>query len=330
MPDEILRGGRSRRAAATDDADNPLDDSMSRVAALEDQLKMEKARADRNEDELHKANEAIDELRKHPHRAAPRKAKSEEELLEPAVDEFEAETEPSMDADLQRASVSAADTAANTGRLPLENLHRSVISTDIAVSAANFHRSATVLGTLEMGYPMVHMAPSWAPLDLANSVPGEARSWQTGTADWASPAKIIELAQRAPQEAERIGMRCVPMPVPRARRSFAALLAEFLKTRLEAALSGPPGDGAGQATPDLPGLDVTVYTQQPGLQIYYAPRYYPATALVFGGTLSTPVRGYLLPRIYIFGAEGPNLPLSFETKAPWKIPPDYTITMLWA
>jgi hypothetical protein len=177
---------------------------------------------------------------------------------------------------------------------------------------------------------MVHMAPSWAPLDLTNSSPEWMGQGPGAAGMTLSAVEIIGRARYAHVAADRAGLRSEAMPVPRARRSFATLLTKFLKTRLEAALrrdtEGRPG-GAG--APDLPGLEVTVHMERSGLLVYYSPLYYPATRRVFGDTPSTPVRGYLLPGIYIFGAEGRDFQLSFEA-ASWQIPPDYTITMLRA
>jgi hypothetical protein len=274
--------------------------------------------------ELHEAGLQIAELRGHRYRTESRAAEAEEG--EKGADADGMGTETKLDTDLQRAATSAA----NTGQLVLDldlELDHPVFTNDIAASADNFHRAASVLHSVEMPYPMVHMAPGWAPLDLGNS--GETSSWRAGTGAPISPAEIIDLARRAHHEPERVGLRFAAMPVVRARRFFAALLTKFLKTRVEAAVGSSRGaDWPKQGTLTVRGLDVTVHTEQLGLRIYYAPLYFPSSSLIFGSP--SPVRGYLPPGIYIFGAEGRNHPKLFEPDAPWPIPPNHTVTMLRA
>jgi hypothetical protein len=325
-----------RRGGARSSADNGVDALKGRIAELVGELRDARLKTEeglreelrRTVDELRKelddARLQIAELREHQGRAEQRAAEAEEGARETDANGMRTETKDALDTDLQRAATSAA----NTGRLELElgDIDHPVFTNDIAASADNFHRAASVLDSVEMRYPMVHMAPGWAPLDLGNS--GEAPSWRAGTGAPISPAEIIDLARHARHEAERVGLRFAAMPVVRARRSFAALLTEFLKTRVEATRRRSRGGvWPLQGTLTVPGLEVTVHTEQSGLRIYYAPLYFPATRLVFGNTLSTPVRGYLAPGIYIFGADGRNHPLSFETAA-WRIPPEHTVTML--
>lgn len=333
MPEEIARRGRSRSSA-----DNGVDVLKGRITELEGEVRDATRRTEqlreelvdvrlKAERELREIKLQIAELREHRGRVEPPAAEAEEGARETDASGMRTETKAALDTNLQTAATVAAD----TGRLELENLHldHPIFTNDVAASADNFHRAARVLELVEMSYPMVHMAPGWAPLDLGNS--GEARSWRAGTGAPISPAEIIDLARHAHHEAERVGLRFTAMPVVRARRSFAALLTKFLKTRVEAALrSSGGGDGTGQGTRTVPGLDVTVHTEQSDLRIYYAPLYFPAMRLIFGNTLSTPVRGYLPPGIYIFGAEGRNHPKSFEPDAPWRIPPNRTVTMLQA
>jgi hypothetical protein len=245
----------------------------------------------------------------------------------PTAKEPTPKTSPGVDATLQQAAASAS----LTGRLDLGQIGGRIATADIAASVESFHSSASVLDSMQMRYPMVHLPPSWAPLDLGNSVLSPTRLSHPGSRAAASPSEIIDLARQAPQEAKRAGLRFNTMPVSQARQSFAGLLVNFLKTRVQAALGSPNSDDPGglrPGTPDLLGLDVTEHTNVPRLRIYYAPVYFPATRLVFGRDLSTPVRGYLSPGIYMFGAEGQNVPLAFEVDTFWSIPPDFTINML--
>jgi len=282
-----------------------------RLAELEIELKQVKDHAGKLEAELSQTGHKTSELRREPpHSAHPQLPEAEEDTAEVEEPTETEETGPTpLDAELERTAVSAA----YTGQLTLENPDMSAATTDVAISAENFHRCATVLDAVQMDYPMVHMAPSWAPLDLTNSPPDwwMEQGWM-GAGATRSAAEIIDLARYAPEVAEEAGLRCEAMPVTRARQSFARLLTKFLKTRVDAVLerdkAQPPGGGG---TLRLPGLEVTVHTERSGLLVYYAPLYFPATRLVFGGTRSTPVRGYLPPGIYIFGAEGRDFQLSF-------------------
>jgi hypothetical protein len=296
---------------------------------LEIELKQTKDHAGKLEAELFQNGLETSELRgERRHQAYPQPPEAEEDTSEVEEPTKTEEAGPTLlDAQLERMAFSAA----YAGQLASENPDMSAATTDVAISAEIFHRCATVLDAVQMDYPMVHMAPSWAPLDLANSAPGwmGQRSRGTGAGATLSAAEIIDLARYVPEAVGALGLRCEAMPVTRARQSFATLLTKFLKTRVEAVLHRDKTRPDGARTVQLPGLEVTVHTEHSGLLVYYAPLYFPATRRVFGGTRSTPVRGYLPPGIYIFGAEGRDFPLSFEA-APWQIPPDYTVTMLRA
>ena len=93
----------------------------------------------------------------------PPAAKTQETAPEPDTSGMRTETKAALDTDLQRAAAFAA----KTGRLALENLDQPVFTNDIAASTDNFHRAASVRDWVEMSYPMVHIAPGWAPLDHA-------------------------------------------------------------------------------------------------------------------------------------------------------------------
>jgi hypothetical protein len=334
MPEEgdrrkAARGPRARlgKIALIPPRERPSIEKLERrIAELEIELRQAKDHTGNLEDELLQTRLEISEVlgeRRHETHRQPTREEDTSEVEEPAETE---ETGPTADAELERTAFSAA----HTGQLALEDPDISAATTDVAISVENFHRCATVLDAVQMDYPMVHMAPSWAPLDLANSPPDWWGQRQMGAGATLSAAEIIDLARYAPEVAEEAGLRCEAMPVTRARQSFARLLTKFLKTRVDALLQrdkAQPSGGAG--TLQLPGLEVTVHTEHSGLLVYYAPLYFPATRRVFGGTRSTPVRGYLPPGIYIFGAEGRDFQLSFEA-APWQIPPDYTVTMLRA
>jgi len=224
-----------------------------------------------------------------------------------------------------------ANKAAHTGDLDLRQIVPQVAASDVAGSVEDFHSVASTLAFMQRPYPMVELASiGWAPLDLGNSVASDARLSSPGSRARVSPAEMVDLAQRAPDEAKRMGMRFNTLPVPHARTIFASLLARFLRPRVERANSRTTSDMHGsphQGNPLSPGLEVVVHTNRPGLRIFYAPIYFPATCLVFGNSLSTPVRGYLDPGIYIFGAEGAGMTI-FEDTAPRRIPPDHDIYML--
>ncbi|WP_213290450.1 hypothetical protein [Bradyrhizobium sp. sGM-13] len=218
-----------------------------------------------------------------------------------------------------------ANKAAETGRLDLTEIPTPLAAADIATSVQDFHSAASVLMSMQMPYPMVHIsAIGWAPLDLPNSVPEERRSF-------ASPADIVGFAREAPGAFAKTEMLLTTMPVPQARRSFAALLVDFLRVRVDAAmglrvLSG--GENLRCGVPEVPGLDVTVHNLQTGLRIIAAKAYFPDVRRVFGNSLSTPVSGYLPPGKYIFGADGPNRPLVLDDTVPYEIPPNNIIHMV--
>jgi hypothetical protein len=226
----------------------------------------------------------------------------------------------------------AAEGAAFSGHLDLRPTEIEVAAADIEASVQDFHYAATVLDSLREQYPMVQIASvGWAPLDFSHSVP--AAHDQTMPMRYIAPWDLVNLARRAEEEARRVQMPFTKMPVPQARGSFAALLADFLKVRLEAVrglIPLPGGEKALAGTAEVPGLEVIVHTRRPNLRIYQAPVYFPATRTVFGNSLSTPVRGFLPPGLYIFGADGENFPFLWEDEARRQIPPNTTIHLVRA
>jgi len=106
-----------------------------------------------------------------------------------------------------------AQDAAHRGYLAVGELDMKGGFADVTGSVQNFHSAASALTAVQMPYPMVHLpAVGWVPLDLRNSISAPANPLQPVT-----PTEIIDLAQRAPREAERVGMRFTVSPVPQAR-----------------------------------------------------------------------------------------------------------------
>jgi hypothetical protein len=69
-----------------------------------------------------------------------------------------------------------------------------------------------------------------------------------------------------------------------------------------------------------PGLRFEVSTQTSGLRIHFSPAYFLNTRTVFGSP-STPVRQWIQPGRYVFGAVGPSTPLQFDLDSHYDIPP---------
>jgi hypothetical protein len=161
MPDESdRRRGRVVRVPA-EDQPNELE---HRVVALESELQEARDHNRRMEKELWEATNKISQLLSERYGADAASTGLGEDRDTAGRGET-TEATSKLDAELGQAAFSAA----HTGRLNLENVDRPLVTTDVAISAESFHRCATVLDAVQMDYPMVHLAPSWAPLDPTNS-----------------------------------------------------------------------------------------------------------------------------------------------------------------
>ena len=137
-----------------------------------------------------------------------------------------------------------------------------------------------------LGVPVFLVGDDYVPVDL------EVDNW-----GYLSPS-TVDSAVRNFAEA--------PNPLPsdvvepdRAESGFRRGLQRFLATRLFPAHGKPAG-------PTAPvGYDFEVATKTPGLQINYSPAYFVNRNLVFG-VPSTPVRQYMQPGRFIFGAYPPD------------------------
>lgn len=134
-----------------------------------------------------------------------------------------------------------------------------------------------------------------------------------------SPADRVNALQAMHGVLIRPGLERVELlPPARSREAFLRRLRTFLYRRIGGFRDGPaampvPPEGT------YPGLFFEVRTRTPGLRVYYHPSYWHDTNTVFGQP-SSPVRGFIKPGRYVFGAMGHGSPLRFEPDE-YEIPP---------
>jgi hypothetical protein len=109
------------------------------------------------------------------------------------------------------------------------------------------------------------------------------------------------------------------LPPDRAERAFTSRLIDFLRRRLSWAAESHAQQSPSGDPGRPPGLMFQVSTDSPGLRVHYHPAYWHEAKTVFGQP-STPVRGYVVPGRFVFGAMGPRQALRFDP-AEYEIPP---------
>jgi hypothetical protein len=97
------------------------------------------------------------------------------------------------------------------------------------------------------------------------------------------------------------------VPIPIARSFFEERLFDFLNTRF------------GERTASRPGCEFEVTTDTDGLTVYYSPVFILEDDLVFGEP-TNPVREWLHPGNYYFGADGPCVTRRFDTSRKYEVP----------
>jgi hypothetical protein len=112
--------------------------------------------------------------------------------------------------------------------------------------------------------------------------------------------------------AGRAGLELSELPNDSVLAALEARLSKFLQPMAAAGMAAP---SAGTTVRYLP---FEVHTATSGLRVHMTPMY-KMTPRVFGGTLSTPVKGSILPGTWRFGVDGP-VPLTWDT-ANFGVPP---------
>jgi hypothetical protein len=107
-------------------------------------------------------------------------------------------------------------------------------------------------------------------------------------------------------------LELIPLSPETALTSLGTALREFLAVRFSARESN---------ISQKPGLQFEVETTTPGLRVHYSPAYLVNFNTVFSSPTS-PVKQWIQPGRYIFGAVGPNMPLQFDFISHYSIPYD--------
>lgn len=106
------------------------------------------------------------------------------------------------------------------------------------------------------------------------------------------------------------GRTVVPLRSESAIEVFGRQLTAFLFTRFEA---------SSKDDSERPGRVFEVTTDTDGLRVHYSTAFVLEWDVVFGAP-TNPVRSWLQPGDYYFGATGPGVSLSFDTSAKYEIP----------
>lgn len=107
-------------------------------------------------------------------------------------------------------------------------------------------------------------------------------------------------------------LELIPLSPNKALTSLESALHEFLAVRFSARESN---------ISQKPGLQFEVKTTTSGLRVHYSPAYLVNFNTVFSSP-SSPVKQWIQPGRYIFGAVGPNTPLQFDFISHYSVPYD--------
>ena len=190
----------------------------------------------------------------------------------------------------------------------------SIFIRDVGPTVRRFYDQAGTLESLGIRQPIAQTETSSIVLDVLASSQSNPTGRTTGTLRSVPFGNVSDMAYRARQDAILAGFKVTDVSRPTAEKIFEEELQDFLVHRTEASI-GMHGVSGGISNPGTalhPGLSVVVNTKGASLQILYSPAFFLTIKTVFGNSLSTPVYGSISPGLYVFGTQGPSVPLTFE------------------
>jgi hypothetical protein len=170
---------------------------------------------------------------------------------------------------------------------------------DVELSVDHFHRQYRFHRQTGAPFPCLRTADGLIPMNWAKLLPGSSLD------------DVVQVLDRLFRREEERYETSSPV---QALEMFRVRLQAFLTTRFSARQSD---------ISDLPGLQIEVSTLSPGLRVHYSPAYFFDPTNVLNAP-TTPVRGWIQPGRYIFGAAQSGRKAAFEYDAEYDIPPiDY-------
>lgn len=198
----------------------------------------------------------------------------------------------------ERQEVDAiADRAMSNGRVDLSMVRQdSSRANDVSEIISRFRRQAEMLDAFRMEMPCIHRKhreqTRLIPIDLSSALRPPSSSEFISHGQHVEQGIFREVHRATESD---LGVSFWPTSVM--IDAFRDLLRDFLVVKIAAfkkTLMPRP-------IPTVQGLSVTVHTKNRGAKVICSPALLFDQDRGFGGTLSTPVKGYLQPGIYVFG-----------------------------
>jgi hypothetical protein len=222
--------------------------------------------------------------------------------------------------------------ASRTGHINLHSIANSptIYVDDLTLPVLRFSDQIVTLNESFIPCPVVEYPNGKvAPLDIYTSALDEVSRNSSGTLSQEPIAHIPTLVSSAKATALSAGFSVYDLSPDDAQQHFEDRFDEFLTHRSESAAGLHSGtSGSTPGSPVLPGLNIVVNTNNYGLQVLFSPAFFLTIQTVFGNSRSSPVNGSINPGLYVFGAQGPNIPITFETNSQYKIPATTVMNMV--
>jgi hypothetical protein len=192
-------------------------------------------------------------------------------------------------------------------------LERSEIYTaDVEVRLERFAYQYALARSILPGMPCIRRDHQLIPVDLHQSYRTISGRGRRGRPRFVEEFYFEDMYDQLGESVGSGQTEVVRADPDAAFESMLSLLTEFLAVRFSARQSD---------ISDRPGLPFEVSTESNDLRIYYSPCYFHDLETPFASP-STPIRQWIQPGRYFFGAMGRNVPLQFEFKSHYSIPYD--------
>lgn len=200
---------------------------------------------------------------------------------------------------------------------------------DLSPAFLRFKEQGEVLDQLGLPQPIAYTDFGEIVIDVYSSSIGPTAPLHSGSLKSVPLSRVSKLVQTADMNVSLAGFKTSTVSTDDAKDNFKKGFTDFLTHRTETSL-GAHGAVKGNApgTPALPGLNIVVNTINNNLQVLFSPAFFLTVQTVFGNGLSSPVQGALGPGLYVFGAQGHKIPLTFEHSTQYQIPPTTTVNMV--